>query len=123
MTTKQEITKTIKAQFANIKTQSRVLARALKARADIAAVRHRLRRTFADLGEQVYEQIESGKSKGLSGDTELAAFKTRIDGLKAELRQREDALKKILEAEKEEEEAAPKKKAAKAKKQTEEPSA
>ena len=41
MRTKEEITQTIKEQFVNVRERGRVLAQALKARADIAATRRR----------------------------------------------------------------------------------
>jgi len=93
MRSKEEITDTIKAQFANVRERGRVLAQALKARADIAATRRRLRSTFADLGEVVYARIDSGE---FAQDESLEDFKLRIEGLKAELRQREEALKTIV---------------------------
>jgi len=93
MRSKEEITDTIKAQFANVRERGKVLAQALKARADIAATRRRLRSTFADLGEAVYGRIDSGE---LAQDGSLDDFKLRIEGLKAELRQREEALKLIV---------------------------
>ena len=57
MRTKEEITQTIKEQFVNVRERGRVLAQALKARADIAATRRRMRSTFADLGEAVYAPV------------------------------------------------------------------
>jgi len=97
MPTREEITETIKAQFANVRERGRILAQALRARADIAATRRRLRATFADLGEEVYERMAAGPDQGWSDDADLAAYKARIEGLKAELGQREKALKEILE--------------------------
>lgn len=94
MRSKEEITDILKAQFANVRERGKVLAQALKARADIAATRRRLRSTFADLGEAVYGRIDSGE---FAQDGSLDDFKLRIEGLKAELRQREDALKTIVE--------------------------
>jgi hypothetical protein len=99
MVSKQEIAQTIKEQFANVKERGRVLAQALKARADIAATRRRLRATFADLGEAAYEKMAAGKAGDLSNDAEMADFRARVEGLKAELKQREKALKEIMEAE------------------------
>jgi hypothetical protein len=93
MRSKEEITDTIKAQFSNIRERGKVLAQALKARADIAATRRRLRSTFADLGEAVYARIDRGE---WAQDGSLDDFKLRIEGLKAELRQREEALKQIV---------------------------
>ena len=93
MRSKEEITETIKTQFTNMRERGKVLAQALKARADIAATRRRLRSTFADLGEAVYARIDSGE---FAQDGSLDDFKLRIEGLKAELRQREEALKRIV---------------------------
>lgn len=97
MRTKEEITQTIRTQFVNVRERGRVLAHALKARADIAATRRRLRSTFADLGEVVYTRLDAGETVDLVED--LGDYKLRIEGLKAELRQREEALKKIIAGE------------------------
>ena len=94
MRTKEEITQTIKEQFVNVRERGRVLAQALKARADIAATRRRLRSTFADLGEAIYARLDAGESVDLEG---MGDYKLRIEGLKAELRQREESLKEIME--------------------------
>ena len=102
MRTKEEITQAIKTQFINVRERGRILALALKARADIAATRRRLRSTFADLGEATYERLEEGKT--VDWGENMGDYKLRIEGLQAELRQREDALKKIVEGGKEEEE-------------------
>ena len=51
MRPKQELTQAIRTQFVNVRERGRILAQALKVRADIAATRRRLRLTFADLGE------------------------------------------------------------------------
>ena len=98
MRTKEEITQTIKEQFVNVRERGRVLAQALKARADIAATRRRLRSTFADLGEAIYARLDAGESVDLEG---MGDYKLRIEGLKAELRQREESLKEIMEGGKE----------------------
>ena len=99
MRTKEEITQTIKEQFVNVRERGRVLAQALKARADIAAIRRRMRSTFADLGGAVYARLDAGESVDLEG---IGDYKLRIEGLKAELRQREDSLKQIMEGGREE---------------------
>ena len=99
MRTKEEITQTIKEQFVNVRERGRVLAQALKVRADIAAIRRRLRSTFADLGEAIYMQLDAGEPINLE---RLGDYKLRIEGLKAELRQREESLKGIMEGSKEE---------------------
>ncbi|MFH1572364.1 MAG: hypothetical protein ABIG68_00175 [Acidobacteriota bacterium] len=94
---KQEITDIIKARFASVRARGKVLAQALKVRADIAAVRRRLRLTFAELGESVYGKMAAGQAKGWGDAPGLAEFKARIEGLKAELDQRERQLTEILE--------------------------
>ena len=93
MASKEEITGMIKAQFANMKVRGRVLGQALKARADIAATRRRLRTAFADLGEKTYGRMAAG---GWKEDAELSTYKVRIEGIKAELQQQETALKEIV---------------------------
>ena len=102
MRTKEEITETIKTQFANIRERGRVLAKALKVRTDIAATRRRLRATFADLGVAVYEKLDAETTVDLAQG--LEDFKLRIEGLKAELRQHEETLKDIMEGDVEEDE-------------------
>ena len=104
MRTKEELTQAIRTQFVNVRERGRMLAQALKVRADIAATRRRLRSTFADLGETVYTKLNAGEAVDLAEN--LSEFKLRIEGLKAELRQREDVLKVIMDGEAEEEEAA-----------------
>ena len=101
MATKKEIAEGIKVQFTNVKKRGRILGQALKARAEIAATHRRLRSAFADLGEEIYGRMATGQAKILSADAELATYKTRIEGGKAELGQREKALTEILEARKE----------------------
>ena len=100
MRTKEEITETIRTQFVNVRERGRILAKALKARADIAATRRRLRSTYADLGEAFYANLNAGEAMDLAEG--LDDFKLRIEGLKAELRQREEALKEIIAIEEEE---------------------
>lgn len=95
MRSKEEITATLKAQFANARVRGKIMAQALKARADIAATRRRLRATFAELGEEAYDRIASGQ---IDSDAGLADFTTRIEGLQVELRQREEALEQIVSA-------------------------
>ena len=101
MYTKKEITEFIKTQFGSAKERGQFLAQALKARGVIAATHRRLRGTFAELGEYVMEEMESGRIN--YDDPDLMAFRTRIKGLQAELGQREEALKEILEGGKQQE--------------------
>ena len=95
MASKKEISETIKSQFAGVRKRARVLGQGLKARADIAASRRRLRAAFADLGAEVYERMVSGTSTDGADDV-LQEFRVRIDGVKAEVRQRERALAEVL---------------------------
>ena len=95
MTTKKEISETIRSQFASVGERARALGRALKARADIAASRHRLRSALADLGEEVYERMVAGAGIAAEDDA-LQEHRIRIDGVKAEVRQRERALAEVL---------------------------
>ena len=91
---KNEINKTIKAKFGLVKKQGRVLAHAFKVRAEIAAVRLRMRSVLADLGQAVYGKMD--KSKTLGNDADLLIFKTQLEGLEAELNLREKKLREIL---------------------------
>ena len=104
MRTKEEIAETIKTQFANVRERGRVLAKALKVRADIAATRRRLRATCADLGVAVYEKLDAETTVDLAQG--LEDFKLRIEGLKAELRHHEETLKDIMEGDAEDEDEA-----------------
>lgn len=97
MFTREEVTESIKTRYASVRERGRILARALQARAAVAAVRRRLRATFSELGEHIYEALEAGRAGGRGEEPELASFQSRIKGLKAELSQREKALKDILE--------------------------
>ena len=96
---KQEITDSIKARFASARERGKVLGQALKVRAEIAATRRRLRTTFAELGEEVYGKMAAGQAKGWGDGAGLAEFKARIEGLKAELGQREVKLTEIMNGE------------------------
>lgn len=95
MRSKEEIIETIKTQCANVRERGQIAVQALKVRADVAATRQRLRSTFAELGEAVYAQLSAGKAVDFAG--ELGDFKLRIEGLKAEIRQREKDLREIVE--------------------------
>ena len=97
MATKRQIAEVLKERFANVAEHGRVLGLALKARADIAVTRRRLRSTLADLGEKFYTRMESGQAGELGNDPLLVSFQERITGLKAELRLQEAGLKEIVE--------------------------
>ncbi len=95
MRSKEKIIDAIKTQCANVRARGQIAVQALKVRAEIAATRSRLRSAFADLGESVYAKLSAGEAVDFAGD--LGDFKLRIEGLKAEIRQREKALRKIVE--------------------------
>ena len=95
MTSKKEISETIRSHFASVGERARVLGRALKVRADIAASRRRLRSALADLGEEVYERLVAGAGISAADDV-LQEHRVRVDGIKAEVRQRERALAQVL---------------------------
>ena len=97
MPSRKEIMETIKARFADAREHGQVLAQALKVRADIAVTRRRLRLTFAELGEYVYDEVESGRMVAPGQDPELADYRSRVKGLHAELRQQEAELTVIME--------------------------
>ncbi len=96
MPTKQQITETLKERFADVAERGRVLGHALKARADIAVTRRRLRSTLADLGENIYTRMASGSLPELGDDAMLTSLQERITGLKAELRFQEGELHNIV---------------------------
>jgi len=112
MATKRQITEVLKERFANVAEHGRVLGLALKARADIAVTRRRLRSTLADLGEKVYTCMESGQAGELVNDPLLVSFQERITGLKTELRLQEAGVKEIVEERKKGGEGAEKEKVA-----------
>ena len=97
MATKRQIAEVLKERFANVAEHGRVLGLALKARADIAVTRRRLRSTLVDLGEKFYTRMESGQAGELGNDPLLVSFQERITGLKAELRLQEAGLMEIVE--------------------------
>jgi hypothetical protein len=102
MASKEEITETLKAQFASIKERGKVLAQALKARTDIAATRRRMRAVFADLGEEVYGRMAADQ-EGAWSDDAFDAYKARIEGLQAELNQQELVLQEVMAGKKKKE--------------------
>ncbi len=95
MASREEITETLKAQFASVKERGKVLAQTLKARTDIAATRRRMRSAFADLGEEVYGRMAADQ-EGAWSDDALDAYKARIEGLQAELNQQELVLQEVM---------------------------
>ena len=99
MKSKEQIAEQIKARFSSVRERAGVLAQALKVRAEIAAAKRRLRSAYADLGEEIYARLAAEKAGALQKDEMLQEFRTRIDGVKAEVRQRQRALAEILEEE------------------------
>ncbi len=95
MATKQQITDTLKRRFADVADRGRLFGQALKVRADMAAIRRRLRTSYTELGEEVYRRLRDGE---LDGDHRLLTMKERVDGLKIEIKQREVELNKIVHA-------------------------
>ena len=93
MSTKKKIADTLKQHLADVADRGKLFGQALKVRADMAAIRRRLRTTYAELGEEVYRRLRDGE---LDGDHQLLTIKERVDGLKAEIRQRESELHDIV---------------------------
>jgi hypothetical protein len=93
MSTKQKIADTLRQHLADVADRGKLFGQALKVRADMAAIRRRLRTTYAELGEEVYRRLRDGD---LDGDHRLLTIKERVDGLKTEVRQRESELRDIV---------------------------
>ncbi len=93
MSTKKKIADTLKQHLADVADRGKLFGQALKVRADMAAIRRCLRTTYAELGEEVYRRLRDGE---LDGDHQLLTIKERVDGLKAEIRQRESELHDIV---------------------------
>jgi hypothetical protein len=96
MVSRQEIAEVLKARLASVKERGRAMAQILKARADIAATRRRLRRVFAELGEEAFNRLEAGKEL-TPGDAGVDPLLVRIRGLQAELAQQEVVLQQIIQ--------------------------
>ena len=93
MATKKQLTDSFKERLADVAERGKVIGQALKVRADMAATRRRLRITYAELGEEVYGRLKNGD---LNGDDALNSLQQRIDGFKADVREREDELRRIM---------------------------
>jgi len=93
MGTKKQLTDSLKERWADVAGRGRVIGQALVVRADMAATRRRLRATYAELGEEVYERLKSGE---LDGDVSLVSLQQRIDRFKAEVREKEEELRQIM---------------------------
>jgi len=93
MLTKQQVADSLKSRLTEVADRGRLFGQALKVRADMAAIRRRLRTSYAELGEEVYRRLQGGD---MDGDHRLLTMKDRIDGLKSEIRQRETDLRDIV---------------------------
>ncbi len=94
MPTKKQIADSFRERLADVAERGKVIGQALGARADMAATRRRLRNTYAELGEQMYQRLENGEYEG---DHQLLSLKERIDGLRAEARTHEAHLRDIMQ--------------------------
>ena len=94
MSTTKKIADTLKQHLADVADRGKLFGQAFKVRADMAAIRRRLRATYAELGEEVYRRLL--RDGELDGDHQLLTIKERVDGLKAEIRQRESELHDIV---------------------------
>ena len=93
MLTKQQVADSLKSRLTEVADRGRLFGQALKVRADMAAIRRRLRTSYAELGEEVYRRLQAGD---MDGDHRLLTMKERIDGLKSEIHQRESDLRDIV---------------------------
>ena len=93
MPTKKQLADGLRGRLAGVAERGRVVGRVLRARAEVAAARRRLRAAFRDLGEEVYGRLREG---ALEGDHRLLVLKERIDGLHGEVRLREEELRDAI---------------------------
>ena len=94
MPTKKQLADGLRGRLAGVAERGRVLGRVLRARADVAAARRRLRAAFRELGEEVYGRLAEGR---LEGDHGLLVHKERIDGLRGDVRRREEELRGAMQ--------------------------
>ena len=94
MPTKKQLAEGLRGRLAGVAERGRVLGRVLRARADVAAARRRLRAALRELGEEVYGRLREG---ALEGDHRLLVLKERIDGLYGEVRRREEELRAVMQ--------------------------
>lgn len=92
---RMNITGSIRARLTDVRKRGKAFAQGLGVRADIAVIRRRLRKAFAELGERAYEEMAAGRAKGWEDVPSLAEFRTRIEGLNVEIHQREQKLTEI----------------------------
>lgn len=96
MPTKKQITDTLRKRLSDVTDRGKVLGQALRVRADMAVTRRRLRSTFAELGEEIYERMIGGSNGPVSPDDTLNSFRTRIEGLKEELKSHGEELDRVM---------------------------
>ena len=99
MPTKKQITETLRERLNDVAERGKVIGQALRVRADMAVTRRRLRSTFSELGEEIYDRMVGGSNGSVSADDTLNSFRTRIDGLKEELKSQGEELGRIMHAE------------------------
>lgn len=95
MPTTKQIADSFRERLADVAERGKVIGQALGVRADMAATRRRLRNTYAELGEQMYQRLQSGECEG---DHQLLSLKERIDGLKAEAGTHEGRLRDLMQS-------------------------
>lgn len=93
MPTKQQIADTLKGRLSEVADRGRLFGQALKVRADMAALRRRLRVAYAEMGEEVYRRLQNNE---MAGDHKLLTSKEQIDAIRVELQQREADLHVIV---------------------------
>jgi hypothetical protein len=93
MGTKKQLTDSLKERLADVAERGKVIGQALKVRADMAATRRSLRATYAELGEEVYGRLKNGE---LDGDVSLVMLQQQIDRFKADVREKEEELRRIM---------------------------
>ena len=95
MPAKKRLADGVRGALAGVAERGRVLRRVVRARAEVAAARRRLRAAFRELGEETYGRLREGQ---LEGDHGLLVLKERIDTLAGEVRLREEELREARRA-------------------------
>jgi len=98
MATKNQIADMLKERFADVAERGKVMGQALKVRADMAVTRRRMRTTYAELGEAIYQCMAAKESVDLQ-EGQWTSYQERVDGLKAELRSQEAHLHEVMHPE------------------------
>ena len=96
MPTKKQITETLRERLSDVAGRGKEIGQALRLRADMAVTRRRLRSTFAELGEEIHERMIGGSNGSISADDTLNSFRTRIEGLKEELKSHAEELENVM---------------------------